>query len=85
MVIEFRGWSAQLVRERRWHASQKLTELPRGRLRFEVQVAHMDDVWPWVLSWGGEARVVAPRELRRIVSDQAAAIATTYRKKKKGG
>ncbi len=30
VIIEFSGTAAQLVRERQWHSSQKLTELPSG-------------------------------------------------------
>lgn len=77
-VIEFRGCAAQLVRERRWSASQKLKKLPGGRVRFEVTAAHLDDVWPWVLSWGAEAKAIKPKELIRIVSDQAGKAARQY-------
>ena len=77
-MIEFCGWAAQLVRERQWHASQKLKDLPGGRLRFEVEVAHLDDIWPWVLSWGKEANVLRPKELADIVADHAANMAKFY-------
>jgi len=78
VVVEFTGWAAQLVRERQWHASQKLTDLPDGRLRFEVEVAHLDDIWPWVLSWGRWAKAIGPKELVQTVRDQAAQTARQY-------
>ncbi len=81
VVIEFSGVAAQLVREREWHPSQKLTDLPDGRLRFEVEVSHLDDIWPWVLSWGGEAKVIAPAELADIVSVQVRAVTQLYERK----
>ena len=74
VVIEFSGWAAQLVRERQWHSSQRLKDLPRGRLRFEVEVSHLNDIWPWVLSWGREAKVVKPKELAETVASEAADI-----------
>jgi proteasome accessory factor B len=80
IVIEFSGIAAQLVRERHWHASQKLTDLPGGRLRFEAEVSHLDDIWPWVLSWGSMARAVAPPELVQIVAQEATRAAKQYRK-----
>jgi len=83
VVIEFSGWAAQLVSERRWHESQKLKDLPGGRLRFEIVVSHLNDIWPWVLSWGGEAKVIKPKELVEIVNRQAAATVRLYRKKRK--
>jgi len=81
-AIEFSGIAAQLVRERQWHPQQELKELPRGRLRFEVTVSHLDDIWPWVLSWGAEAKVVRPKELKDLVAEQAVGIVERYGKKR---
>ena len=79
-IVEFSGFAALLVRERRWCDSQKLTDLPGGRLRFEAEVAHLDDIWPWVMSWGAEAKVRAPKKLARLVAEQAAGTARLYDK-----
>jgi len=79
VVVEFSGWAARLVAERHWHESQKLEALPAGRLRFEVTVSHLDDIWPWVLSWGSEARVIRPKELAAAVAEQAAGIVKQYK------
>jgi len=84
VVIEFSGWAAQLVRERRWHPSQRLTDLPGNRLRFELKIAHLDDIWPWILSWGAEARVLRPAQLARFVQEQAANIVKRYTKHHRG-
>ena len=54
VVIEFSGFAARLVRERRSHNSQKLTDLPNGRLRLEMDISHLYNVCPWVLSSGRE-------------------------------
>jgi proteasome accessory factor B len=83
VAVEFSGIAAQLVRERRWHASQKLKELPRDRLRLEMDVSHLDDVWPWVLSWGAGAKVIAPKELAAEVAGQAAEIVRQHRARKR--
>ena len=90
VTIAFSGFAAQLVRERQWHASQKLKDLPGGRLRFEVEVSHLWDICPWVLSWGSEAKVLRPKELMRLVADEAARAAAQYsgskrRSKARGG
>jgi len=78
VVVEFSGWAAQLVRERQWHASQKLRDLPGGRLRFEVEVSHLDDIWPWVLSWGAEAKVIQPAALVKFIREQGRRIVRQY-------
>ena len=84
VVVEFSGFAARLVSERLWHSSQKLKELPGQRLRFEAEVSHLDDLWPWVLSWGGEAVVIEPPELVQIVAEQAGKIASNYRGQSRG-
>ena len=78
VAVEFSGWAARLVQERRWHASQKFVKRPGGRIRFEVEVAHLDDIWPWILSWGSEAKVLKPEELASKVARHAAALARQY-------
>jgi predicted DNA-binding transcriptional regulator YafY len=70
VVIEFSGIAAALVRERHWHASQKLTDLPGGRLRFAAEVSHLDDLWPWVLSWGAGAKVTQPKEFAAQIGNE---------------
>ena len=79
VVIEFSGFVAKLVRERHWHDSQKFTDLPDGRLRLELDISHLDDICPWVLSWGAEAEAVAPADLARLVAEQLTRAAGMYR------
>lgn len=64
VVIQFDRWAAQLVRERRWHPSQKLQELTQGGLEMTLHLNSLEEVEPWVLSWGGHAAVAHPRELK---------------------
>lgn len=78
VVVEFSGLAAQLVSERKWHNSQKLKNLPGKRVRFEVTVSHLDDIRPWLLSWGSEAKVVKPKELVETITAEAAGIAKLY-------
>jgi proteasome accessory factor B len=78
VVIEFSGFAAKVVRERHWHDSQKLADLPDGRLRLELDISHLDDICPWVLSWGAEAKAVAPVELARLVADQLTRASRMY-------
>ncbi|MEI6083948.1 MAG: WYL domain-containing protein [Verrucomicrobiota bacterium] len=62
--IRFDAFAARLVRERRWHASQKIKELPAGEIELTLKLANLTEVQRWVLSWGEHARVLAPAELR---------------------
>jgi len=67
--LEFTGLAARLVPERLWHTSQKVTRRADGSVRLEMTVTGLDEVAGWVMSWGGECRVLAPAKLRRDVVD----------------
>lgn len=63
VVIDFDSWAADLIRRRRWHTSQELTELPKRQLRMRLRLNSLEEAERWVLSWGAHATVVRPRAL----------------------
>ncbi|HSH09295.1 MAG TPA: transcriptional regulator [Oceanipulchritudo sp.] len=65
--IEFDSYAAQLVRERHWHSSQELKDLPGGALELRMRVDALEEVERWILSWGGHAKVIAPSALKQRV------------------
>src|SRR5207249_8865057 len=72
-VVFARGL-ARYIRERVWHPSQKLRDLPDGRLEMALQVADTLEVRRWLLGYGIEAEVVAPGHLRERLRVEAKAI-----------
>ncbi len=62
--VRFSGRAARLIAERRWHPSQVTRRQPDGTLLFEAEVAGLDEITPWLLSFGDECAVVAPDALR---------------------
>lgn len=79
VVIEFAPRIAPLIREVRWHSTQKIHENTDGGLRFEATVAGWQEVGWWVLTWGEEAEVIKPTELRDWVAETAEKMASVYR------
>jgi proteasome accessory factor B len=61
--IRFTGWAAQIVRERAWHASQRLTEVGKGCIELELSLSSFVEVERWVLSFGSNACVLEPSSL----------------------
>ncbi len=61
--LRFRRGSAPYIRERRWHRSQRLTDLPDGGVRLEMRVGRSWELISWILSFGPEVRVEAPEDL----------------------
>lgn len=71
VVVRFDESVADYIREKRWHPSQKLEELPDGGVELRLRLGSLVEVERWILGWGGRARVLAPAEL--VASVRAAA------------
>lgn len=78
IVVEFDQAVASRVAETVWHASQRLTHLDDGSLRMEVRLPSLLEFSPWVRSWGADALVVSPPELRDEIAASFAAAAARY-------
>jgi proteasome accessory factor B len=78
VVIRFGPATADRVREREWHESQKLRDLPDGSVELSLQLGALEEVQGWVLEWGAEAEVLQPRELRARLKATAAALLERY-------
>jgi proteasome accessory factor B len=61
--IRFDAWAAKLVKERVWHASQRLTPLPEGCLEVSFELSNLEEVERWVLGYGFRAQAIAPPAL----------------------
>jgi predicted DNA-binding transcriptional regulator YafY len=78
VAIRFAAAVAERVREREWHESQEMRELPDGRLELRLRLGALTEIEQWVLSWGAAAEVTAPAELRDNVRKTAGALAALY-------
>jgi proteasome accessory factor B len=71
VVIRFNSRAADYIREKKWHPSQELHDLKNGSTELTLKLSSLAEVERWVLSWGGDAKVLKPREL--VESVRAAA------------
>lgn len=78
ILIQFDAFAGRLVRERKWHSSQKIKELKDGGIELSLKLGNLHEVLRWVLSWGEHARVMAPEELRSHVRQAAQQLAGYY-------
>jgi predicted DNA-binding transcriptional regulator YafY len=67
VVLRFAPRAADYIREKKWHSSQTLRDLKDGGVELTMKLSSLAEVQRWVLSWGGEARVLKPRELAEAV------------------
>ena len=75
VVIRFEPHAADYIREKRWHPSQQLRELRGGGVELRMKLSSLAEVERWILSWGGQAMAMAPKELVKGVRAAAARIA----------
>ena len=68
---------AGYIREKQWHISQTLTDLPDGSVLFEARIEGLDEIKFWILSWGSKASVLEPESLRRSIREEARRILGT--------
>ena len=74
VVLRFAGSVADFIREKKWHPSQKVRELKNGELELQMTLSSLVEVERWILSWGGNARVLEPKQLKENVRTAATRI-----------
>ncbi len=74
VVIRFAPRVADYVREKKWHESQELRELKAGGVELSLKLSSLPEIERWILSWGGDATVIKPLELRESIHAAARSI-----------
>ena len=80
IVLRFTPRVADRVTAANWHESQEVHELPDGRVELRLLIAEPTEIRPWILGWGKECEVVAPRELRESILAELEEAAVVYGK-----
>jgi predicted DNA-binding transcriptional regulator YafY len=78
VVIEFSAAEAPYVREREWHASQIIEDLPDGRIRLTLNVVIDWELQAWVMGFGPAARVILPGAFARRIVESLEETRATY-------
>ncbi len=76
--VRFQPLSARYIRERSWHPSQQLEEHPDGACTLEFKSQNIEEAKRWVLTYGADAEVLEPIELRKLVADELHRAASQY-------
>jgi proteasome accessory factor B len=71
ILLRFNSRVADYVREKKWHESQQLRELKDGGVELRLTLSGLAEVERWILSWGGDVKVLKPRELADSVKQAA--------------
>lgn len=81
--VRFDATAAPYIRERPWHVSQTLRELPRGAVEATLHLNNLVDVRRRILTWGGHARALAPAALVRAIRSKAIRLAALHEEPEK--
>ena len=67
--LRFLAWGASNVMEVQWHSTQTATRHEDGSATLEFRVDGLGEIIWWILGYGDQVQVLAPRELRdRVVA-----------------
>jgi predicted DNA-binding transcriptional regulator YafY len=69
VVVRFSPAVADRVMETTWHPLQHTERTPDGGMVWRSTVSGVIEIRLWILSWGDDAEVLEPPELRRQVRD----------------
>jgi len=79
VTLLFQPPAADYIREKKWHPTQTLRERRDGSLELHLQLSELEEITRWVLSWGGQARVLRPRELIERVQQAATRLVEAHK------
>ncbi len=80
VIVEFSGWSARYVSERVWSPDQKIVKKGKGKIELTFSASSEPELISWLLSFGGEARLLSPDWLVEKVAKEVESIYSYYRK-----
>ena len=69
---------AQLVREGRWHPTQRIEEGPAGGVILSVEVAGWEEIRRWLMGFGSAVEVLEPADLRESITAEFRKMAAIY-------
>ena len=76
--VRFDAFAARLVSERLWHSSQRIRDLGDGAIELSLELASLEEIERWILSWGAHARVLEPAALKNLIRSAAEGVLAEY-------
>lgn len=70
VTLQLRGRAAADARERKWHASQRVTDDGPATVVLRLEVADTAELVPWLMAFGPDVSVVEPSGLANELADR---------------
>jgi len=71
---------ARIIREGRWHESQKLSDGPDGTVILTVLVSGWEEIKRWLMGYGPLVEVLEPEDLRKSIVEDCKKITAAYKR-----
>ncbi|QPJ62384.1 MAG: WYL domain-containing protein [Candidatus Nitronauta litoralis] len=81
VVINFDSDLETAITARKWHKSQSIKKLKDGTIQLSMTVSALEQVVPWVLSFGSLAKVLKPKSLKEQVVTEIGVLFNQYKKR----
>jgi predicted DNA-binding transcriptional regulator YafY len=78
VTIWFSADQARYIREQQWSGQQNITGCKDGSIELWMKTSGWHDVKRWLLSFGSDARLIAPENLRIDIRNEAEAVLKSY-------
>jgi predicted DNA-binding transcriptional regulator YafY len=78
VTIWFSGDQARYIRERQWAKEQEITTRKDGSIELWMKTSGWYDVKKWILSFGADAELLNPEELRQEIRIESRLVAEKY-------
>ena len=78
VAIRFAPRQARWIRERRWHRSARIQDRLDEGCVLRMRVAVTSELRRWVMQFGEEAEVLAPRSFRDAIARELRAASKAY-------
>lgn len=76
--IQFTPSQARYIKERQWAKTQTITDEPDGSVILTMETSGRYEIKRWVMSFGPDAELLEPPDLRNSILNDIAAMAISY-------
>lgn len=78
VTLRFSVYVARRVEETRWHPSERRVRDAEGRVIWTAEIDAVEEMLPWIRSWGADCEVLEPARVRDQLTDQLRQQARLY-------
>jgi len=76
--VEFKGWAASFIAERRWSPNQEIIKKGKNKVMLKFTASSAPEVKSWLLSFGDNATLIEPKWLVNEIKNEMVGMSKCY-------